>query len=167
MDIPNNKLLQMYTTMLRIRMLEEKVVEMLFSNEIKCPVHLYIGEEAVATGVCATLQKKDCAFGTYRSHGFYIAKGGSLGSLMSELLGKETGCSRGKGGSMHVVAPEIGILGTTAIVGGIIPPTIAVVPKIPISGATICIEPPFPREQPVSLHNNSDIKLSIFPPLAR
>lgn len=121
MDIPNNKLLQMYTTMLRIRMLEEKVVEMLFSNEIKCPVHLYIGEEAVATGVCATLQKKDYAFGTYRSHGFYIAKGGSLGSLMSELLGKETGCSRGRGGSMHVVAPEIGILGTTAIVGGIIP----------------------------------------------
>ncbi|MCK4816539.1 thiamine pyrophosphate-dependent dehydrogenase E1 component subunit alpha, partial [bacterium] len=121
MDIPNNKLLQMYTTMLRIRMLEEKVVDMLFATEIKCPSHLYIGEEAVATGVCATLQKEDYAFGTYRSHGFYLAKGGNMDSLMSELLCRETGCSRGRGGSMHVIAPEIGILGTTAIVGGIIP----------------------------------------------
>jgi len=119
--IPDNELVSLYATMLRIRMLEEKVVEMLFSDEIKCPVHLYIGEEAIATGVCASLQKEDYAFGTYRSHGFYLAKGGNMDSLMSELLCKETGCSRGKGGSMHVVAPEIGILGTTAIVGGIIP----------------------------------------------
>lgn len=107
--------------MVKIRMFEECVADLLFAGKIKCPTHLYIGEEAIATGVCANLQKDDYAFGTYRSHGFYIAKGGSLGSLMSELLGKETGCSRGRGGSMHVVAPEIGILGTTAIVGGIIP----------------------------------------------
>jgi pyruvate dehydrogenase E1 component alpha subunit len=119
--ISKSKLMQLYTTMLRIRIFEEKVMEMLFANEIKCPTHLYIGEEAVATGVCASLQKHDYAFGTYRSHGFYIAKGGTMNSLMSELLCKETGCSRGKGGSMHVAAPEIGILGTTAIVGGIIP----------------------------------------------
>jgi len=119
--MPDNDLISLYTTMVKIRMFEEYVADLLFAGKIKCPTHLYIGEEAIATGVCANLQKDDYAFGTYRSHGFYIAKGGSLGSLMSELLGKETGCSRGRGGSMHVVAPEIGILGTTAIVGGIIP----------------------------------------------
>jgi len=120
-EISKNNLVNLYKTMMKIRMFEEKVADLLFADEIKCPTHLYIGEEAIAAGICANLQKDDYAFGTYRSHGFYIAKGGNINGLMSELLGKDTGCSRGKGGSMHVVAPEIGILGTTAIVGGIIP----------------------------------------------
>ncbi len=121
MDISKNKLIQFYTTMQKIRMFEEKVIEMLYADEIICPSHMYTGQEAIATGVCSNLDASDYAFGTYRSHGFYIAKGGSLNDLMAELLCKETGCSRGKGGSMHVVAPEIGILGTSAIVGGTIP----------------------------------------------
>lgn len=119
--ISQRDLLHFYTTMMKIRMFEERVGQLLFAGEIKCPTHLYIGEEAIATGVCATLQKEDYVFGTYRSHGFYLAKGGNMDSLMSELLCKETGCSRGRGGSMHVAAPEIGILGTSAIVGGGIP----------------------------------------------
>ena len=121
MGISSEKLLQFYTTMLKIRLFEEKVVDLLFAQEIQCPSHLYIGEEAIATGVCLALRKDDYAFGTYRSHGFYLAKGGKMEHLMSELLCRETGCSRGKGGSMHVIAPEVGILGTSAIVAGTIP----------------------------------------------
>jgi pyruvate dehydrogenase E1 component alpha subunit len=116
----------MYTMMLRIRLFEERVAELLFANEIKCPTHLYIGEEAIATGVCANLEKEDFIFSNFRSHGHYIAKGGDLNQLMAELFGKETGCSRGRGGSMHLVAPEIGILGTSAIVGGGIPLAVGV-----------------------------------------
>jgi len=119
--LPGNTLLSLYANMIKIRMFEERVSELLLAGEIKCPTHLYIGQEAVAAGVCANLRKDDYTFGTYRSHGFYIAKGGDLNGLMAELLGKATGCSRGRGGSMHVVAPEIGILGTSAIVGGTVP----------------------------------------------
>jgi len=120
-QVSSDTLLRLYANMMKIRMFEERVAELLLAGEIKCPTHLYIGQEAIAAGVCANLRKDDYAFGTYRSHGFYIAKGGDLNGLMAELLGKATGCSRGKGGSMHVVAPEIGILGTSAIVGGTIP----------------------------------------------
>lgn len=112
----------LYTTMLRIRRFEERVAELLAPNpEIICPVHLYIGQEAVAAGVCASLRQDDYVFSTHRSHGHYIARGGDIKALMAELYGKETGCSRGRGGSMHVASPDIGLLGSSAIVAGTIP----------------------------------------------
>lgn len=120
-DITPTILRAMYITMLRIRRFEEKLIELYPEQEIKTPVHLYIGEEAIATGVCANLKKEDYIFSTHRCHGHYIAKGGDLKALMAELYGKRTGCSKGKGGSMHLVAPEVGILGTSSIVGGITP----------------------------------------------
>ncbi len=111
----------LYISMLKIRRFEEKVIDLLFKNEIKCPTHLYIGEEAIATGVCANLGRSDYVFSNHRSHGHYLAKGGDIKLLMAELYGKRTGCSKGKGGSMHIVAPEVGFMGSSAIVGGNLP----------------------------------------------
>ena len=107
--------------MLRIRRFEEKIVDVYCDQDMKTPVHLYIGQEAVAAGVCANLRREDYVFSTHRSHGHYLAKGGDMRSLMAELYGRSTGCSRGKGGSMHVVDPQAGVCGSTAIVGGNIP----------------------------------------------
>ena len=113
-------LLDLYRTMVRIRFCEESLISPILSGEIKCPVHLYSGQEAIAAGVCAALAKKDYIFSTHRSHGHYLAKGGSLKKLVAEIYCKETGCSRGRGGSMHVIAPEFGILGSAPIVAGTI-----------------------------------------------
>ncbi|MBS7632038.1 thiamine pyrophosphate-dependent dehydrogenase E1 component subunit alpha [Candidatus Bathyarchaeota archaeon] len=112
----------MYATMLTIRIFEERVASLIApKKEITTPCHLYIGQEAVATGVCLALKKEDYVYSTHRSHGHYIAKGGDLKRLMAELYCKKTGCSKGKGGSMHIAAPEIGLPGSSAIVGGTIP----------------------------------------------
>ncbi len=111
----------LYRTMLRIRVAEESIAELLERNEIRCPTHLYTGQEAIATGICAALTKDDYIFGGHRSHGHYLAKGGELRALMAELYGKATGCSGGRGGSMHLVAPEIGLLGTVPLVAATIP----------------------------------------------
>ena len=113
--------LALYREMLRIRRVEEKIAELYPQQEMKCPCHLYIGQEAVAAGVCANLTQEDYLFGTYRGHGIYLAKGGSLKALLAELYGKETGATRGRGGSMQLVAPEIGFLCASAIVGGTLP----------------------------------------------
>jgi TPP-dependent pyruvate/acetoin dehydrogenase alpha subunit len=122
LDIPAATLRAMYVTMLRIRRFEEKVAELVYPlKEIICPCHLYIGQEAIATGVCSALKKEDWVFSTHRSHGHYIAKGGDIKALMAELYGKETGCSRGRGGSMHLSSPEQGLPGSSAIVAGTIP----------------------------------------------
>ena len=121
-DISSETLKSLYTTMLRIRRFEERVAELLESgSEIICPVHLYIGQEAAATGVCANLRKDDYVFSTHRSHGHYIAKGGDIKALMAELYGKATGCSQGRGGSMHLASPDIGFPGSSAIVAGTVP----------------------------------------------
>jgi len=114
-------LLKMYETMLRIRRFEERLGDLILQGEVKTPCHLYIGEEAVATGVCSVLNRKDYIFGNHRSHGHYIAKGGDINKLMAEIFCKVDGCSGGKGGSMHVVAPEVGLLGTPPIVSASIP----------------------------------------------
>lgn len=119
--MPSTILRTMYQTMLRIRRVEEKIAELYPEQEMRCPVHLYIGQEAIATGVCANLQRDDYVLGTYRGHGIYLAKGGDLKAMLAELYGKRTGCAKGKGGSMHLVAPEVGFLGTSALVGGCIP----------------------------------------------
>ena len=120
-DIPTETLPAMYMTMLKIRKFEERVAELVFKKEIICPCHLYIGEEAVATGVCAALRKDDYVFSTHRSHGHYIAKGGDIKALMAELYCRATGCSKGRGGSMHLASPNVGLPGSSAIVAGTIP----------------------------------------------
>jgi TPP-dependent pyruvate/acetoin dehydrogenase alpha subunit len=114
-------LLQLYRTMLRIRLCEESLVEPILNGETLCPVHLYSGEEAVATGVCAALSKGDYVFGTHRSHGHYLAMGGGMNELVAEIYCKENGCSKGRGGSMHVIAPDKGFMGAAPIVAGTIP----------------------------------------------
>jgi pyruvate dehydrogenase E1 component alpha subunit len=95
-------------------------VDSILSGEIRCPVHLYSGEEAIAAGICAALKKEDYLFGTHRSHGHYLAKGGDLRELVAEVYCKETGCSKGRGGSMHILAPEFGMMGAAPVVGGTI-----------------------------------------------
>ena len=120
-DISVELQLRLYTTMLRIRIFEERVADLLEANEVKCPVHLYIGQEAIAAGICAALQQDDYIFGTHRSHGHYLAKGGNMRQMMAELFGKRTGCSKGRGGSMHLVAPEVGLLSTAPLVSGTVP----------------------------------------------
>lgn len=111
----------MYVVMLKIRLFEEQAAELVEAGEIKTPCHLYIGQEAIATGVCAALGREDYVWGGHRSHGHYLAKGGDLRAMMAELYGKATGCSKGHGGSMHLVASEVGILGTVPLVAGTIP----------------------------------------------
>ena len=113
---------EMYNTMMTIREFEERVAILISSDDgIVCPVHLYTGQEAVATGVCASLGKMDHVYSTHRSHGHYIAKGGNLNTLMAEMYGNSTGCSNGAGGSMHLTSPADGLPGSPAIVAGSIP----------------------------------------------
>ncbi|MBI2574132.1 MAG: thiamine pyrophosphate-dependent dehydrogenase E1 component subunit alpha, partial [Candidatus Wildermuthbacteria bacterium] len=116
--LSKSALVKLYATMVRIRECEESCVDPIVRGEIKTPVHLYVGEEAVAAGVCAVLSLKDVVFGNHRSHGHYLAKGGGMRELVAEIYGKATGCSRGRGGSMHVTAPEAGFLGSVPIVAG-------------------------------------------------
>lgn len=104
-----------------IRRAEETIAGMVESGEARCPCHLYIGQEAIASGVCAALTREDTIWGGHRSHGHYLAKGGSLEGLFAEVLGKVTGCSEGRGGSMHLLAEDVGILGTVPIVAGTVP----------------------------------------------
>lgn len=121
-DVPNDIVRSLYVDMLRIRYFEEKVAKLLTEEKsIKCPVHLYTGQEAVAVGVCANLRKDDYVFSTHRSHGHYLAKGGDMKALAAELYGRSTGCSGGRGGSMHLASPEQGLPGSSAIVAGTIP----------------------------------------------
>jgi pyruvate dehydrogenase E1 component alpha subunit len=120
-NIPAETLRMMYEAMLMIRKFEERVAERVSQKEIICPCHLYIGEEAVATGVCSALRKDDYVFSTHRSHGHYIAKGGDIKALMAELYCRATGCSKGRGGSMHLASPDMGLPGSSAIVAGTIP----------------------------------------------
>lgn len=120
-EIPKMTLRAMYITMVRIRKFEEKNAELISQKEIICPTHLYIGQEAVATGVCSALRQEDWVFSTHRSHGHYIAKGGDIRAMMAEMYGKVTGCSKGRGGSMHLASPELGLPGSPAILAGSIP----------------------------------------------
>ncbi len=112
---------QLYEHMLRVRKVEEKIVELYPEQQMRCPVHLSIGQEAAAAGSCAALEKTDHAYSTHRSHGHYIAKGGSLRAMMAEIYGKATGCCKGLGGSMHLVDLSVGYMGSTPIVGSSIP----------------------------------------------
>jgi pyruvate dehydrogenase E1 component alpha subunit len=111
----------MYRKMLEIRFFEEKVYELYGQNLVPGTIHLYAGEEAVAVGVCANLRDDDYLVSTHRGHGHCIAKGARLDKTMAEILGKETGYCKGKGGSMHIADFDVGMLGATAVVGAGIP----------------------------------------------
>lgn len=112
---------QLFHGMLRIRIIEESIADLYSEQEMRCPVHLCIGQEAVAVGVCAALTHQDYAFSGHRSHGHYLAKGGNLKLMLAEIYGKATGCCLGKGGSMHLVDLGCGFLGATPIVASTIP----------------------------------------------
>ncbi|MEN6411712.1 MAG: thiamine pyrophosphate-dependent dehydrogenase E1 component subunit alpha [Veillonellales bacterium] len=117
MELNKEKLLGFYETMLTIRAFESKAMELFADNKLPGFVHLYLGEEAVATGVCGSLETKDYITSTHRGHGHLIAKGGNVDLMMAELSGKATGYCKGKGGSMHIADIELGILGANGIVG--------------------------------------------------
>jgi TPP-dependent pyruvate/acetoin dehydrogenase alpha subunit len=111
----------LYLKMLRIRKIEEAIAEEYKHQEMRCPVHLSIGQESPAVAVCHHLDENDLMVSTHRGHAHYLAKGGSLKGLLCELYGKSAGCSRGQGGSMHLVDHSVGFSGSTSIVGGTIP----------------------------------------------
>ncbi|MEK6983822.1 MAG: thiamine pyrophosphate-dependent dehydrogenase E1 component subunit alpha [Nanoarchaeota archaeon] len=116
-----SSLIQIYKIMILIRRFEEKIIELYPEQEMRCPVHLCIGHEAIPAGVCKNLNKDDVVFSNHRSHGHYIAKGGDLKRMMAEIYGKVTGCSKGRGGSMHLIDLSANFLASTPIVGGTIP----------------------------------------------
>jgi len=113
--------IQLLKTMVRIRKAELQVAALFKVGKIPSAAHLYEGQEAIATGVCTPLRAEDCITSTHRGHGHCIAKGMKLKHLLSEISGKKTGCCGGKGGTMHMFQPDIGIMGTIGIVGGGIP----------------------------------------------
>jgi len=113
--------LQWYKSMKLIRRLEETLGDMVSTGEVRCPCHLGIGQEAVAVGICTHLRPTDKIFGAHRSHSHYLALGAPVIGLLAEVLGKDSGCARGFGGSMHLIAREHGLIGTVPIVGATIP----------------------------------------------
>jgi len=112
--------LELYKNLSLIRKSEEEIIAHYHEDEMKTPMHMSMGEEAIATGVCLALDKNDQVFGTYRSHAIFLAKTQDTDSFFSEMYGKETSLLRGKGGSMHLCAPETGFMGTSAIVASAI-----------------------------------------------
>lgn len=139
----NQELRKFLTDMLLIRFSEESIADLVVDSSAKCPCHLGIGQEGVAVGVTSALRTTDRVYGAHRSHGHYLAMGGDLDELFAEVLGKDTGCSKGMGGSMHIYAPRVGFHGSVPIVGATIP--IAV-------GAGLAIK----------LEGSSDISVSYF-----
>jgi len=107
--------------MLRIRMVEEQIAARYPEQQMRCPVHLSIGQEAPSAAFSKVAERRDLAVSTHRGHAHYLAKGGNLNRMIAELYGKETGCSRGVGGSMHLIDTNAGFMGTSAIVGNSIP----------------------------------------------
>jgi TPP-dependent pyruvate/acetoin dehydrogenase alpha subunit len=112
---------KLYRSLYRIRRVEEEIARVYPTDKIKSPVHLSIGQESVSVGVCEALRADDVVFGTYRSHAYYLAKGGDLKAMIAELYGKATGCAKGKGGSMHLIHVASNVLGASAVVGTTIP----------------------------------------------
>ena len=112
---------KLFEAMLRIRLVEESIANKYSEQKMRCPTHLSIGQEAIAVGVCANLTSQDQVLSTHRAHAHYLAKGGCLNSMMAEIYGKASGCSKGMGGSMHLIDTSVGFMGSTAIVGNTIP----------------------------------------------
>ncbi|MBI3955438.1 thiamine pyrophosphate-dependent dehydrogenase E1 component subunit alpha [Candidatus Gottesmanbacteria bacterium] len=114
-------LLLLYHNLLRIRLVEEEIARKYKEQEMRCPVHLCIGQEAIAAGVSFLLHKEDIVFSGHRSHGHYLAKGGSLRGMIAEIYGKQTGCSLGRGGSQHLIDLQANFYGANPIVAETIP----------------------------------------------
>ena len=119
-NVQKEKLIEMYKSMVRIRAFEERVAKEFAAGTIPGAAHLYSGQEAVAVGVCANLRTADYITSTHRGHGHLIAKGAKTHLMMAEIFGKKTGYNKGKGGSMHISAPELGIMGASGIVAGMV-----------------------------------------------
>ncbi|HET6882539.1 MAG TPA: thiamine pyrophosphate-dependent dehydrogenase E1 component subunit alpha, partial [Pirellulales bacterium] len=113
-------------SMLRIRLIEEGIARTYADQQMRCPVHLCTGQEAVAAGVCAALDDSAQVMSTHRAHGHYLAKGGNLRAMLAEMYGKATGCAGGYGGSMHLIDLSAGFLGAAPIVGSTIPIAVGV-----------------------------------------
>lgn len=116
-----NELISLYRSMLRIRLAEETIAARYAEQQMRCPTHLCVGQEAVASGVCHHLRRDDVIFSNHRAHGHYLAKGGDMGRMIAEIYGRAGGCCGGRGGSMHLIDVAAGVLGATPIVGGTIP----------------------------------------------
>ena len=121
MKIDNITALKLYERMLKIRHTEETIAERYSQWKMRCPTHLSTGQEAVAAGVCSALRIDDFVLSTHRCHAHYLAKGGDLNKMIAEIYGKVTGCTSGKGGSMHLIDKSVGFMGSTSIVGNTIP----------------------------------------------
>ncbi len=113
--------LYLYETMKKIRLFEQQVMKLTTEGLVHGSVHFYIGQEAIATGVCWCLKKHDYVMGTHRAHGLMIARGASLKKMLAEIMGRSDGYCGGKGGTMHLAAPEVGMMGTNGIVGAGLP----------------------------------------------
>ncbi|MDQ2787772.1 MAG: thiamine pyrophosphate-dependent dehydrogenase E1 component subunit alpha [Chloroflexota bacterium] len=116
-EVDKEQLIGLYRQMLEIRRCEEQLARLHQTGFIPGACHTYVGEEAIATAVCAHLRESDTVMSTHRGHGHALAKGVPPREMIAELLGKVTGCSHGRGGSMHIFKPEVGMLGTSGIVG--------------------------------------------------
>ena len=116
-----NELIELYQSALRIRCVEERIAEKYSEQKMRCPTHLSIGQEVTPVSISSALTKDDLVVSTHRGHAHYLAKGGNLKAMIAEIYGKSTGCSKGKGGSMHLIDKSVGFMGTSAIVGNSIP----------------------------------------------
>lgn len=135
-ELSTDVLVSKLRDMVLIRVAEEVIADMTAAGEVKCPVHLAIGQEAASVGVAAHLRPSDRAFGCHRSHSHYLAMGGSLDGLMAEVLGRADGCSRGFGGSMHLFGKDVGFYGSVPIVAGTIPLAVGAAMAAKMDGPT-------------------------------
>lgn len=121
LQIHATRRVELLNCMTRIRMVEEAIAERYSDQQMRCPVHLSIGQEAAAVGICAALRHTDQVMSGHRSHAHYLAKGGDLNAMIAEIYGRETGCCSGRGGSMHLIDLAVGFVGAVPIVGSTIP----------------------------------------------
>lgn len=150
----SSKVVQLlFRSMARIRAAEELLALKVEEGEIKTPCHLYIGQEAIAAGISLNLKKTDYVFGNHRSHGHFLAKGGKMNALFAEIYGKSTGCSLGRGGSMHLIDTSVGFMGAQPLVAGTIP--IAV-------GAALAIRIQKNRRVVVSFFGDGAVEEGVF-----
>lgn len=121
MSLSSTQAKRIYSMMQFIRKTEEAIADNYSSGQMRCPTHLSIGQECVPAVLSEILTVNDLAVSTHRAHAHYLAKGGSLDAMVAEIYGKATGCSGGRGGSMHLIDESVGFMGSTAIVGNTIP----------------------------------------------
>ena len=121
MEVNKKFALDLLRGMERIRLVEEAIAERYHKGQMRCPIHLSIGQEAAAIAVGAALDRTDFVISSHRAHAHFLAKGGNLQAMLAEIYGKVSGCCRGRGGSMHLIDTSVGFMGSTAIVGNSIP----------------------------------------------